>query len=87
MEIISKKITLKQLQKLVKEVELRVVSGVLSDINFGYDIDMIKHKLKQKNYTGNSVETFKIYDKHLRCKSNKQISFIQASKLLEKHIK
>lgn len=46
-------------ERLIKEVENRVVKCILDDIDFGYDLATIKGKIKSGSYVGNSPETFK----------------------------
>jgi len=46
-------------ERLIKEIEDRVVECILDDIDFGYDLATIKGKIKSGSYVGNSPETFK----------------------------
>lgn len=55
----------KDLQKLVDEVEKRFIDCLLDDIDFGYDLELIKKQLimKKKEKLYDSVETYKAFKK------------------------
>jgi len=55
----------KDLQKLVDEVERRFIDCLLDDISWGYDLELIKKqlKMKMKEKLYDSVETYKAFKK------------------------
>ena len=49
---------------LVFEAEKRVAKVIKDDIEFGYDLKMIRSKIKTGSYVGSSLETLKTFKKH-----------------------
>jgi hypothetical protein len=49
---------------IVLEAEKRVAKCIKDDIEFGYDLEMIKGKIKTGSYVGSSVETYRSYKRH-----------------------
>lgn len=49
---------------VVLEAEKRVAKCIKDDIEFGYDLKMIKDKIKTGSYVGSSVETYRSYKRH-----------------------
>jgi hypothetical protein len=49
---------------VVLEAEKRVAKCIKDDIELGYDLQMIKGKIKIGSYVGSSVETYRSYKRH-----------------------
>lgn len=53
-------------KEIISEIENRVTKCILDDINFGYDAQMVKGKIKSGSYVGSSPETFKSENERLK---------------------
>jgi hypothetical protein len=61
----TKKNKATDIQRLIYEVERRVVKNILRDIDFGYDAEIIGNKIKNGSYVGTSYQFYKNHKKLL----------------------